>query len=65
LYQTQAQLQFQTIKSNSTLNALKTTFFKAIETFKQPYIFSQIKNAPANTLFIYMLNLISFKNKML
>ena len=36
-----------------------------IETFKQPYIFSQIKNAPANTLFIYILNLISFKNNIL
>lgn len=37
-----------------------------IETFKQPYIFSQMKNIRPNTLFfIHILNLISFKNNIL
>ena len=32
----------------------KNNFFIAIETFKQPYIFSQIKNIKSNTLFSFI-----------
>ena len=44
----------------------KNSFFIAIETLKQPYIFSQMKKHQAQyTFFIYILNLISFKNNIL